>query len=57
MFGKATKFISSITTAVLSWAIIVTQSPQAAISSAEWVGGGILLAGALGVYQLANKPA
>lgn len=57
MFGSATKFISSVVTAAIAWGTIVIQSAPSGITGAEWIAGATLLAGALGVYSLANKPA
>lgn len=56
IFGSYTKIISSIVTAVIAWATVVTQSAPSAVTSSEWVAGAVLLAGALGVYAGSNSP-
>lgn len=58
--GKFTEYRKSIVAAVgaaIAWGILVTGSEPTAITSDEWIQGGILLATALGVYGLANRPA
>ncbi len=56
--GKINKTLTALAGAAIAWATIVQQSPSAAITSSEWLAGGILLAGVFGVYQAPNvKPA
>jgi hypothetical protein len=49
------KTIAAVTGALLTWGTVVTQSPSAPITAAEWIAGGILVATALGVYGVENK--
>ncbi len=49
------KTLTAVVTALLSFATNVVLSSPAAITSAEWLGGAVGLAGSLGVYAVANK--
>jgi hypothetical protein len=57
MFGRYTKTVAAFVGAAIAFGTLVVTSPQAAISSSEWLSGGIGLATALGVYVLPNTPA
>lgn len=50
------KSITALVTAGIAWANIIVFSPTAEITSAEWLTGAILLAGAAGVYKVTNEP-
>lgn len=54
-FGKYTKTVTALAGAGIAFATLVVTSAPAAISSSEWLSGGIGLATALGVYALPNK--
>lgn len=56
MFGRYTKAITAIVGAALAWGLLVVGSDPSAVTSDEWIQGGILLATALGVYGLPNSP-
>lgn len=51
------KTLSSVITVALAWGTTVVQSAPTAITGSEWIAGGILLAGSLGVYGYTNRPA
>lgn len=48
------KTIIAVIVGLLGWAGVVITSPQAAISASEWLGLGVALATALGVYSIPN---
>lgn len=50
------KTITAIVGACIAFAALVITSDPAAITSSEWLSGGIGLATALGVYQVSNTP-
>lgn len=54
--GKYRKTIVAVVAAAAAWSELVIGGPVA-ISATEWRVGALLLAGALGVYGIANKPA
>lgn len=54
-FGRYSKTIVAVVTAIIAFATVVVVSPDSAISSAEWLGGAVGLAGALGVYSVNNN--
>lgn len=49
------KTIAAVVGAALTWGTVVTQSAPSAVTSAEWIAGGILLATAVGVYGVENR--
>lgn len=51
------KLVASVVTAALAWGNIVVNSAPTAITAPEWISGGVLLAGAFGVYKATNAPA
>lgn len=51
------KTIAAVVTAALGWSAVVIASEPAAIAASEWQLGGVMLAGALGVYLIPNTPA
>lgn len=55
---KTAKAWSAPIAAVIGWVVLVTDSPSASITSAEWVALVIALAGSFGiVYSVPNKGA
>lgn len=51
------KTVVAVVGAVLGWTAMVIASESSAITAAEWQVGATMLATALGVYAVANKPA
>ena len=49
------KTIASLVVGLLGWATVVVTSPESAISASEWLGLGVALATALGVYSIPNE--
>lgn len=52
--GKYRKTIIAVVGAGVAFGTLVVTSPQAAISSSEWLSGAVGLATALGVYAAPN---
>lgn len=52
--GKYRKFTTALVGVIASWATLVVVSKSDPITAYEWVTGGILLATALGVYEVPN---
>lgn len=50
------KSITALVTGVLSWVGVVIASTPNEVTSAEWLGLGLALAVAAGVYQIPNNP-
>lgn len=51
------KTISAIVTGFIGWATVVVASDPTAVTSSEWLMLATVLATALGVYTVENKPA
>lgn len=49
------KAIAAVIIGLLGWAGVVITSPEAAITASEWLGLGVAVATALGVYQVPNE--
>lgn len=54
-FGKYSKFITALVGASIAWGQLVLHSTPSGVTGNEWLDGAILLATALGVYQVTNK--
>jgi hypothetical protein len=52
--GKYKKAITAVVGAGIAFATLVVTSEPTAITSSEWLSGGIGLATALGVYRVGN---
>lgn len=48
------KTVTALVVGLLGWGTVVVTSPQASISASEWLGLGVALATALGVYSVPN---
>jgi hypothetical protein len=57
-FGKYAKAITALVTAILGWfAVVIAASPDSFhVSNSQWLGLGVALATALGVYGMPNQP-
>lgn len=49
------KTITALVTGLLGWGAVVITSEPTAITSSEWLGLGVALATAFGVYQIPNE--
>lgn len=54
---RYSKTITALVTGVLGWAAVVISSAASPISASEWLGLGVAVATALGVYGVSNQPA
>lgn len=50
------KTVTAIITGVIGWAAAVVASDPVNITASEWVFGATVVATALGVFQVRNKP-
>jgi hypothetical protein len=55
-WSRYRKTITAVVGAGVAFATLVVTSEPAAISSSEWLSGGIGLVTALGVYRVGNEP-
>lgn len=55
-FGRYSKAITALVGAALAWGHLVLNSAPTDITGNEWLEGAVLLATALGVYGVTNKP-
>lgn len=49
------KTIAAVIIGLIGWGAMVVASPDAAITSSEWIALSTVTATALGVYQIVNK--
>jgi hypothetical protein len=56
LFGKWSKTIAAIVSAIIGWFVLVVASPSAAITSTEWATLLMGLTTAFGVYSVSNAP-
>lgn len=56
MFGRFQKAITALVVGGLGWAGVVISSKPAPVSASEWLGLGVVVATALGVYGVPNTP-
>lgn len=50
------KTVTALVTGILGWVAVVIASDSTAITSGEWYMLAVVIATALGVYQIANEP-
>lgn len=53
--GKYRKTATALATGLLGWGAVVVTSVSASITSAEWLGLGVAVATAVGVYAVPNS--
>ena len=53
---KYAKTITALVTGILGWAAVVISSAAGPVSASEWLGLGVAVATALGVYGVSNTP-
>jgi len=51
------KAVTAVIVGLLGWGTVVVTSPEVAITASEWLGLGVALATALGVYRVPNDSA
>lgn len=52
--GQYRKTVTALATGLLGWGAVVVTSAPAAVTASEWLGLGVVLATALGVYAVPN---
>lgn len=56
LFGRYQKAFAALVTGVIGWGAVVIASKPAPVTAAEWLGLGVVVATALGVYAVPNTP-